>query len=92
MLHYICHSALAGGEPGGELVAAADRSLEPDEEATQSFAPALGKLRQHGLPLLESWIGENRGAIHTWALTMLRAASSRGVSARSVPAAYSCSA
>ena len=74
MLHYICHSALAGGEPGGELVAAADRSLEPDEEATQSFGPALGKLRQHGLPLLESWIGENRGAIHTWALTMLRAA------------------
>ena len=91
MLHYICHSALAGGEPGGELVAAADRSLEPDEEATQTFGPALGKLRQHGLPLLETWIGENRGAIHTWALTMLRAARrgrevSVGVLARSVGA------
>ena len=74
MLHYICHSALAGGEPGGELVAAADRSLQPDVEAAKSFGPALGRLRQHGLPLLETWIGENRGAIHTWALTMLRAA------------------
>ena len=78
MLHYLCHAALATSDPGAvsgaALQASIDASLEGDAEAVQPFASELRQLRQHGLPLLEEWVAQNRAMLRMWSLAMLRAA------------------